>query len=61
MRAGRAITDMSNFILSPRGDILMILKTKKSDSGAYSCLVKNLAGEIGIFFCLKKCVLNLKF
>lgn len=41
---------MSNFILSPRGDTLMILKTKQSDSGAYSCLVKNLAGEIGTFF-----------
>uniref|UniRef100_A0A915CWM9 Uncharacterized protein n=1 Tax=Ditylenchus dipsaci TaxID=166011 RepID=A0A915CWM9_9BILA len=46
MRGGRPITDMTNFILSPRGETLMILRTKRSDGGAYSCNVKNSAGEI---------------
>ncbi|KAI1722964.1 immunoglobulin i-set domain-containing protein [Ditylenchus destructor] len=45
MRGGRPITDMTNFILSPRGETLMILKTKRSDGGVYSCVVTNSAGE----------------
>lgn len=50
MRGGRPITDMANFILSPGGETLMILKTKRSDGGVYSCVVTNSAGEIGILF-----------
>lgn len=50
MRSGRPITDMSNFILSPRGDTLMILKTKRSDSGVFTCLAKNVAAEAGKYF-----------
>ncbi|KHJ98438.1 immunoglobulin I-set domain protein [Oesophagostomum dentatum] len=45
LRGGRPIEDMSNFILSPRGETLMILKARRADAGSYSCVAKNAAGE----------------
>ncbi|EJW80898.1 hypothetical protein WUBG_08192, partial [Wuchereria bancrofti] len=45
MRGGRPIEDMKNIILSPRGETMMILKSRRSDSGSYSCVAKNFAGE----------------
>ncbi|GMT05475.1 hypothetical protein PENTCL1PPCAC_27649, partial [Pristionchus entomophagus] len=45
LRGGRPITDKSNFLLSPRGESLMILKTQRSDAGQYSCVAKNAAGK----------------
>ncbi|VIO88235.1 Uncharacterized protein BM_BM11652 [Brugia malayi] len=45
MRGGRPIEDMRNIILSPRGETMMILKSRRSDSGSYSCVAKNSAGE----------------
>uniref|UniRef100_A0A183CW12 Ig-like domain-containing protein n=1 Tax=Gongylonema pulchrum TaxID=637853 RepID=A0A183CW12_9BILA len=45
MRGGRPIEDMRNIILSPRGETLMILKSHRADSGSYSCVAKNFAGE----------------
>ncbi|KJH48745.1 immunoglobulin I-set domain protein [Dictyocaulus viviparus] len=45
LRGGRPIEDMSNIILSPRGETLMILKTRRADAGSYSCVAKNAAGE----------------
>ena len=50
LRGGRPITDMDNFLLSPRGESLMILKASTNDAGGYSCLAKNSAGESeGVF------------
>ena len=50
LRGGRKITDMNNFLLSPLGESLMILKAKTTDAGGYSCLAKNSAGETeGLF------------
>ncbi|GMT31155.1 hypothetical protein PFISCL1PPCAC_22452 [Pristionchus fissidentatus] len=45
LRGGRPIVDKSNFLLSPRGESLMILKTQRSDAGQYSCVAKNAAGK----------------
>ncbi|CAI4229355.1 unnamed protein product [Auanema sp. JU1783] len=45
LRGGRPIEDMSNLILSPRGETLMILKARRADAGSYSCVAKNGAGE----------------
>ncbi|VDM60010.1 unnamed protein product [Angiostrongylus costaricensis] len=45
LRGGRPIEDMSNIILSPRGETLMILKARRADAGSYSCVAKNAAGE----------------
>ncbi|KAM3729101.1 Hemicentin-2 [Dirofilaria immitis] len=45
MRGGRPIEDMKNIILSPRGETMMILKSRRADSGSYSCVAKNFAGE----------------
>ncbi|TKR80920.1 hypothetical protein L596_014894 [Steinernema carpocapsae] len=45
MRGGRPITDSANVILSPRSESLMILHTRKSDAGLYSCVVTNAAGQ----------------
>lgn len=44
-KGGRPIEDFNNMILSPRGESLLILKTRRIDAGSYSCLAKNLAGE----------------
>ncbi|KAI6240753.1 EGF-like domain-containing protein [Aphelenchoides fujianensis] len=47
MRSGKAIGeagDASNVILSPRGESLLIPKTKRADGGDWSCLVSNAAG-----------------
>ncbi|KAH7713692.1 Protein HIM-4 b [Aphelenchoides avenae] len=44
MYGGRPLADMNNFILSPRGETMMILKTKRSDAGTYSCVLENSAG-----------------
>ncbi|CAG9531888.1 unnamed protein product [Cercopithifilaria johnstoni] len=45
MRGGRPIEDMKNIIFSPRGETMMILKSHRADSGSYSCVAKNFAGE----------------
>ncbi|VDK82636.1 unnamed protein product [Litomosoides sigmodontis] len=45
MRGGRPIEDTTNVILSPRGQTMMILKSRRADSGSYSCVAKNFAGE----------------
>uniref|UniRef100_A0A0N5AL87 Peroxidasin homolog n=1 Tax=Syphacia muris TaxID=451379 RepID=A0A0N5AL87_9BILA len=45
LRGGRPIKDTRNFILSPRGDVLMILRTRKSEMGSYSCVAENFAGS----------------
>ncbi|PAV72716.1 hypothetical protein WR25_18700 [Diploscapter pachys] len=45
LKGGRNLNSMSNIILSPRGETLMILKSQRSDGGAYSCVAKNSAGE----------------
>ncbi|VDN03059.1 unnamed protein product [Thelazia callipaeda] len=45
MRGGRPIEDTKNIILSPRGETMMILKSRRADSGSYSCVAKNSAGE----------------
>uniref|UniRef100_A0A7E4UTJ4 Hemicentin-1 n=1 Tax=Panagrellus redivivus TaxID=6233 RepID=A0A7E4UTJ4_PANRE len=50
LRGGRKITDMTNFLLSPLGESLMILKTKTTDAGSYSCVAKNSAGESEVSF-----------
>lgn len=47
MYGGRPLADMNNFILSPRGETMMILKTKRSDAGTYSCVLENSAGTTG--------------
>lgn len=36
---------MKNFILSPRGENLMILKASRGDAGTYACVARNAAGE----------------
>ncbi|VDO96214.1 unnamed protein product [Heligmosomoides polygyrus] len=45
LRGGRTIEDMSNYILSPRGETLMILKARRADAGSYSCVAKNVVAE----------------
>uniref|UniRef100_A0A0R3RPN8 Hemicentin-1 n=1 Tax=Elaeophora elaphi TaxID=1147741 RepID=A0A0R3RPN8_9BILA len=52
MRGGRPIEDMKNIILSPRGETMMILKSRRADSGSYSCVAKNFAGEAEASFTL---------
>ncbi|CAJ0933472.1 unnamed protein product, partial [Mesorhabditis belari] len=47
LKGGRPldVEEMDNLILSPRGETLMIVKTKRADAGSYSCVAKNAAGE----------------
>ncbi|KAL3123123.1 hypothetical protein niasHT_005056 [Heterodera trifolii] len=50
LKAGRPLSDKSNVILSPKGDALMVLQTRRTDAGSYTCLVENIVGTIeGIF------------
>ncbi|VDD91211.1 unnamed protein product [Enterobius vermicularis] len=44
LRGGRPIETMHNSILSPHGETLMILKSRRSDAGGYSCVAENFAG-----------------
>lgn len=46
MRSGKPIEDFSKFILSPRGETLMIPKASRSDAGDYSCVLSNKAGSV---------------
>ncbi|CAO4383374.1 unnamed protein product [Caenorhabditis nigoni] len=43
LKAGRSL-NMDNVILSPRGDTLMILKSKRVDAGLYTCVAENTFG-----------------
>ena len=47
LKSGRPLTELSNLILSPRGDALMVLKTRRTDAGTYTCRAENSVGEIG--------------
>ncbi|CAI5454961.1 unnamed protein product [Caenorhabditis angaria] len=44
LKGGRPL-NMTNMILSPRGETLMILNARRSDGGSYSCVARNAAGE----------------
>ncbi|KAL3079001.1 hypothetical protein niasHS_014783 [Heterodera schachtii] len=46
LKAGRPLADKSNVILSPKGDALMVLQTRRTDAGSYTCLVENTVGTI---------------
>lgn len=58
LRGGRTIEDMSNYILSPRGETLMILKARRADAGSYSCVAKNVVAETEASFMvsLRRCL-----
>lgn len=46
MRNGKAIQDSPNYILSPRGETLLIPKATRDLAGDYSCVVKSPAGSV---------------
>ncbi|EFO97259.1 hypothetical protein CRE_16675 [Caenorhabditis remanei] len=49
LRGGRPI-NMENIILSPRGDVLMLLDTKRYDGGSYTCVATNTYGKSELDF-----------
>uniref|UniRef100_A0A915P5D8 Ig-like domain-containing protein n=1 Tax=Meloidogyne floridensis TaxID=298350 RepID=A0A915P5D8_9BILA len=57
LRAGRPIGEETtslnnNLIFSPRGDSLMLVKARRSDSGEYTCRLNNSVGEAEATFTL---------
>nr|CAD2157874.1 unnamed protein product [Meloidogyne enterolobii] len=57
LRAGRPIgeetsSSNNNLIFSPRGDSLMLVKARRSDSGEYTCRLNNSVGEAEATFTL---------
>jgi hypothetical protein len=45
MRNGRPLQD-SSYILSPRGETLLIPRASREDAGDFSCFVENTAGSV---------------